>query len=78
MNDAVGVGVGWLLHGERGENCMSGDPCLEGLSRNVEVSQLHLGGRKRKPHDHIEADEVGRAWTVVRPDLQKEWEGAEK
>jgi len=56
---------------------MSGDVCLEGLSHgNIEVSQLHLGGRKRlKPDDRTEGDEVGKAWTVVRPDLLKEWVG---
>ena len=51
------------------------DPCFKGLSGNVEVSQLRLGGRKRKPHDHVEADDVGKAWTVVRFDLLKEWDG---
>ena len=53
------------------------DVCLEGLSHgNVEVSQLRLGGRKRrKPDDRTEGDEVGKAWTVVRPDLLKEWVG---
>ena len=38
------------------------DVCLEGLSHgNIEVSQLRLGGRKRrKPDDRTEGDEVGR------------------
>jgi len=49
--------------------------CLEGLSHgNIEVSQLRLGGKKRrKPNECTESDEVGKAWTVVRPDLLKEW-----
>ena len=51
------------------------DSCLNGL----EVSQLHLGGkRKRKPVERTEGDEVGGAWTTVRPDLRKEWDGEQK
>ena len=53
------------------------DVCLEGLSHgNIEVSQLRLGGKKRrKPNECTESDEVGKAWTVINPTVLKEWSG---
>ena len=53
---------------------MSGDLCLDGLTRNVKVSQLLLGEKKkRKRGRECSDDGEGKAWTTVRPDLLKEW-----